>query len=66
MSRATFNPLARAYGGPFDPPTTAGQVAELLRQGRLGQAAGLGPRRLGEIEACLVLAGLVISNCTPT
>lgn len=65
MSKAAFNPLARAYNAPFDPPTTVGQVVELLRQGRLGQAAGLGPRRLGEIEAGLVLAGFVISNGTP-
>lgn len=65
MSKAAFNPLARADGAPFDPRTTVGQVVELLRQGRLGQAAWLGPRRLGETEAGLVLAELAISNGTP-
>jgi hypothetical protein len=66
ISRATFGALARAYDAPFDPPATVGQVIELLRQRRLGQAAGLGPRRLGEIEAALVLAGFVISDTAPT
>jgi hypothetical protein len=61
---ATFNTLARAERAPFGPPATVGQVIELLRQKRLSQAAGLGPRRLGEIQAGLVLAGLVISEAT--
>jgi hypothetical protein len=62
VSKAAFGPLARAYDAPFQPPATVGQVVELLRQGRLGQAAGLGPRRLGEIEAGLVFAGLVVGT----
>jgi hypothetical protein len=65
LSTATFNTLARADQAPFDPPTSVGKVLELLRAGRLGQAFGLGPRRLGEIRAGLVLAGLVLSQETP-
>jgi hypothetical protein len=40
-------------------------VLDLLREGQLGLAAGLGPRRMGEIQAGLVLAGLDITDCTP-
>lgn len=65
LGTATFNALARAERAPFDPPATVGRVLGLLRAGRLGLAAGLGPRRLGEIQAGLVLAGLVISDATP-
>jgi len=65
LSMATFNTLARAERAPFGPPATVGQVIELVRQKRLGQAAGLGPRRMGEIQAGLVLAGLVIGDVTP-
>jgi hypothetical protein len=66
ISRATFGPLARAYDAPFDPPETVGQVIDLLQQGRLGQAAGLGPRRLEDIEAALVHAGVVVGDGAPT
>ncbi len=62
LSMATFNTLTRTEGAPFDPPPTVGQVIALLRQKRLSQAAGLGPRRLDEIQAGLVLAGLVIGD----
>jgi hypothetical protein len=60
LGTATFHALARAERAPFDPPATVGQVLELLRAGRLGLAGDLGPRRLGEIQAGLVLAGLVV------
>jgi hypothetical protein len=66
LATATFHALARAERAPFDPPTTVGQVLELLRAGRLGLAFGLGPRRLGEIRAGLVLAGLVLSEDAPS
>lgn len=62
LSGNAFNPLARALDAPFSPPTTVGDVVELFRQGRLGQIAGLGRRRIGEIEAGLVFAGLVIGE----
>src|SRR5436309_8073 len=65
LSTATFHTLVRAYNAPFDPPATVGQVLELLRARRLGQAFGIGPRRLGEIRAALVLAGLVVGEDTP-
>ena len=62
LGTATFHALARAEGAPFGPPATAGQVLELWRAGRLGLAAGLGPRRLGEIQAGLVLAGFSLTE----
>lgn len=65
LSTATFHTLARAERAPFDPPATVGQVLELLRAGRLGQVFGLGPRRLGEIQAGIVLAGLALSEDGP-
>ena len=64
--------LARADGRRGQPvascgvPATVGDVDRLFREGRLGQIAGLGPRSLGEIEAGLVFAGLLIDvavNC---
>ena len=64
LSKATFNTLARAEGALSDPSATVGQVIALLRQNRLSQAAGLEPRRLGEIQAGLSLAGLVIGDVT--
>jgi hypothetical protein len=66
LSTATFHALARAEAAPFDRPATVGQVLDLLRAGQLRKAAGLGRRRLGEIEAGLVLAGLVISATPPS
>jgi hypothetical protein len=66
LSTAAFHALARAECAPFDPPTTVGQVLDLWRAGRLGQAAGLGPRRLGEIEAALVVAGLALRGPGPS
>jgi len=65
LSTVTFHTLARAERAPFDPPATVGRVLELLRAGRLGLAFGLGPRRLGEIRAGLVLAGLVLDATPP-
>ena len=49
----------------LDPRTTGGQVIELLELGQLSQATELGPQRLGEIQAGLVLAGFVISDRAP-
>lgn len=65
LGTATFHALARAERAPFNPPATVGHVLELLRAGQLGLAAGLGPRCIGELQAGLVLAGLVISDATP-
>jgi hypothetical protein len=62
LSAAAFNLLARGYDAPFDPPRTIGDVIELHKQHRLGQIGGLGPRRIGEIEASLIYAGLPIGN----
>ncbi len=59
LSGMAFNRLARAYQARFDPPRTVGDVVRLHRERRLGDIWGLGPRRIGEIEASLVLAGFV-------
>jgi len=71
VSANAFNPLARAYLAPFDPPNTVADVVELYRRDLLSEISGLGPRRIGEIELGLVLAGLVAghrrcSSCRPT
>lgn len=58
LSAKAFAPLRRAYMAPYEPPRTVGDVVQLLQQGRLAEIRGLGPRRIGEIEMCLVLAGL--------
>ena len=58
LSAMAFNPLARAYDAPFDPPDTVGAVVKLYEHGQLGKIKGLGPRRIGEIEVCLIYTDL--------
>ncbi len=65
LSRMAFNPLARAYRAPFEPPRTVGDVAELYWCRQLDQIHGLGPRRIGEIEASLIVAGLASGHTHP-
>jgi hypothetical protein len=65
LCTATLHALIRAERAPFSSPATVGHVLDLLREERLGLAAGLGPRRIGEIRAGLVLAGLDITGCAP-
>lgn len=65
LSTAAFHVLARAEGAPFPPPVTVEEVLGLRRAGQLSLVAGLGPRRLGEIEAGLVLAGFALGDATP-
>jgi len=65
ISGPVLNRLARADGrgvpvAPCGPPATVGDVVRLYRQGRLGEIAGLGARSITEIEAGLVLAGLLL------
>jgi hypothetical protein len=43
-----------------------GDVINLCRQGQLANIQGLGRRRVGEIEAGLVLAGLVLGDPAAT
>jgi hypothetical protein len=61
LSVKSFNPLARAYDAPFDPPSTVGDVLGLYTSGQLREIQGLGRRRISEIEAALVLAGFDIT-----
>lgn len=63
LSGMAFNPLARAYRAPFDPPSSVADVVNLLHKGKLDGIHGLGPRRVGEIEVALVFAGLVNDGC---
>ena len=58
LSLSSFNPLTRAEGAPFGEPRTVGDVVALHARRQLRKIRGLGPRRLSEIEAALVLAGL--------
>jgi len=65
LSLRSFNPLARAYDAPFDPPRTVGDVMDLHARGMLPQIWGLGPRGISEIEAALVFAGLDLTRNPP-
>lgn len=58
LSMNSFNPLTRAYDAPFPEPRTVGDVIDLYTRRQLRKIRGLGPRRVSEIEAALVLAGL--------
>ncbi len=59
LPTAALNLLARAWGAPFDPPRTAGDVVDLYQQRRLSQIRGLGPRRAAEIALALRAAALI-------
>jgi hypothetical protein len=61
MSRAAWIPLSRGRSCLSEPPQTVGDVLGLYRDDRLGDIWNLGPRRVGEIEAALVLAGFDLS-----
>ena len=62
LSLNSFNPLARAYDAPFAEPRTVGDVVDLYTRRQLRKIRGLGPRRVSEIEAALVLAGLNLAG----
>lgn len=62
LSMESFNPLTRAYDAPFDEPRTAGDVMDLCTRRQLRKIRGIGPRRVSEIEAALVLAGLNLAG----
>lgn len=59
LSLTSFNPPARTYEAPFGSPRTVGDVIELHDR---RQIRGLGRRRLSEIEAALVFAGLDLTG----
>ena len=62
LSLGSFNPLTRAYDAPFDPPRTVGDVIDLHARRMLRKIRGLGPRKISEIEAALVFAGLDLTG----
>jgi len=61
LSLKAFNPLTRACGLD-EPPRTVGDVVDLHTRHQLREISGLGPRRILEIEAALVLAELDITS----
>jgi len=62
LSLDTFNPLARAYDAPFAEPRSVADVMDLYARRQLREIRGIGPRRVSEIEAALVLAGLNLAG----
>ena len=62
LSRNSFNLLTRAYDAPFAEPRTVGDVVDLYTRRQLRKIRGIGPRRVSEIEAALVLAGLNLAG----
>jgi hypothetical protein len=62
LSLNSFNPLTRAYDAPFAEPRTVGDVMDLVTCRELRKIRGIGPRRISEIEAALVLAGLNLAG----
>jgi hypothetical protein len=62
LTLQSFNPLARAYDAPFGEPRTVGDVLDLYARRQLREIRGLGPWRVSEIEAALVLAGLDLAG----
>ncbi|HTU06834.1 MAG TPA: hypothetical protein VMG13_14880 [Trebonia sp.] len=62
LSLYSFNPLARADGAPWGEPRTVGDVVTLHARRQLRKIRDLGPRRISEIEAALVLAGLDLTG----
>jgi hypothetical protein len=62
LSLNSFNPLTRAYDAPFDEPRTVADVMDLCTRRELRKIRGVGPRRVSEIEAALVLAGLNLAD----
>jgi hypothetical protein len=59
LSRQTLNALRseQRYR-----PGTVGDVADLLVSGRLSRVGQMGPRRIGEVRAALLLAGLPVPD----
>jgi hypothetical protein len=64
VSAHAFEPLRLACLSWSDTPRTVGDVMRLHQQGRLSEIRNLGPRRIGEIEICLILAGLLTGQPT--
>ena len=62
LSLKSFNPLARACDAPFGEPRIVGDVVDLYARRQLRKIRGVGPRRVSEIEAALVLAGLNLAG----
>jgi hypothetical protein len=62
LSLNSFNPLTRAYDAPFGEPRTVGDVMDLYTSRQLRKIRGIDPRRVSEIEAALVLAGLNLAG----
>jgi hypothetical protein len=62
MSRKTWIPLSHGRSCLSEPPRMVGDVLDLYRDDLLGDIWNLGRRRVGEIEAALVLAGFDLGS----
>jgi hypothetical protein len=54
--------FVRRSGAPFGEPRTVGDVMDLYACRQLRKIWGIGPRRVSEIEAALILAGLNLAG----
>lgn len=59
LSDRAFYSLERASSVSFCPPRTVCDVVELQRRNKLKEIHGLGPRRVGEIDVCLIYIGIM-------
>jgi hypothetical protein len=59
LSDRAFYPLEQAACMSFSPPRTVRDVVYLHRRGKLKEIYGLGPRRIGEIDVCLIYIGVM-------
>jgi hypothetical protein len=57
LSANALCPLERACSARFTAPRTVRDVVELHRRGMLTEIRGLGQRRIGEIDVCLIYIG---------
>lgn len=62
LSAKALCPLERACSARFTAPRTVRDVVELHRRGKLKEIRGLVPRRIGEIDVCLIYIGAMRSK----
>jgi hypothetical protein len=54
--------FVRRPGAPFGEPRTVGDVMDLYARRQLREIRGPGPRRVSEIEAAIVMAGVNLAG----
>jgi len=65
LSAQAYQPLRRELPWLLSRPVTVGDVAGLHQRRQLRHIRRLGPRRTGEIELALILAGLLTPSGDP-